>query len=219
LEHHASRQGRGIDQFQIDPLAIREQSFAAAQNQRVDVQVVSVDQIVFRQSMAQHAAAIDEDVLAGLLFKLAHLVDYAAADDGRISPDLGGLQSGGHHELAHRIHGVPKRIVDHGLERVAVGDPGFAPQQKRIRLRKGFRKMGADLVMPVWQRPTAVDKAAIGIFVGAAGRLDHAVQCDEFVNDYFSHGFLSQKNILSRLFLKLALVLAVAPLYSYFSID
>jgi hypothetical protein len=34
-------------------------------------------------------------------------------------------------------------------------------------------------------------KTAIGIFVFTAGRLDHAIQRDEFMNDYFSQCYLS----------------------------
>jgi hypothetical protein len=49
--------------------------------------------------------------------------------------------------------------------------------------------MCANVIVPIRRRPTAMHKAAIGIFVCTTRRLYHAIQRNEFMNDYFSHGY------------------------------
>ena len=46
------------------------------------MQAVFVNQIMLSQGMHQHAAAIDEDVLAGLCFQGAYCLDHIAANQG-----------------------------------------------------------------------------------------------------------------------------------------
>ena len=63
----------------------------------------------------------------------------------------------------------------------------FRPSKKRIGLGHRLKEVSANVIVPVRQRPAAMHKAAIGVFICAARRLDHAVQRDEFSNDKFSH--------------------------------
>jgi len=54
----------------------------------------------------------------------------------------------------------------------------------------GLEEVVANIVVPVRPGPTAVNKAAIGIFISATRRLDHPIQGDKFRNYKFSHIFL-----------------------------
>jgi hypothetical protein len=65
--------------------------------------------------------------------------------------------------------------------------PRLSSQQQGVGVSKNLTEMSADIIVPIWKRPTTVDKTAIGIFGGATWRLDHAVQSNEFMNNYFSH--------------------------------
>ena len=47
-EHHAGRQRSGLYQGQVGAFAVGEEPLAAAQNQRIDVQPIFIDQIVAR---------------------------------------------------------------------------------------------------------------------------------------------------------------------------
>jgi hypothetical protein len=70
-----------------------------------------------------------------------------------------------------------------------MGLPGLSPEQQGIGIRKDLTEVGANLIVPVWKRPTAVSEAAICIFRGAARCLNDTIQCNELVHNYFSHGF------------------------------
>lgn len=57
-----------------------------------------------------------------------------------------------------------------------MGFPGFAAKQEGVAgVCHRLHKTGTDIVVPVGPSPPAVDKAAVGIFIRAAGRLDYAV--------------------------------------------
>jgi hypothetical protein len=70
-----------------------------------------------------------------------------------------------------------------------VGLPGLASQQERVGLGDRLKELGANVIMPIRYRPTAMHEAAFGVFVGTTRRLNHAIHTNEFVNDNFSHGY------------------------------
>jgi hypothetical protein len=72
------------------------------------------------------------------------------------------------------------------LERLTVDLPGLASQQQRICLAYLLEKEFADIVVPIGERPTSIDKAALSIFLCPTRRLNNAVQGYEFVNGFFS---------------------------------
>jgi hypothetical protein len=63
----------------------------------------------------------------------------------------------------------------HRLERTAMDLPCLSAKQKRAGLGYRLEEVRADVIMPVRPRPAAKHKPAIGVFVGAARRLDHAI--------------------------------------------
>ena len=65
----------------IGPDGIGKDALAIAKHHWIYEQVVFIDQAMLRQGMHQHAAAIDEDVFAGLLLELSHFIDDVAADE------------------------------------------------------------------------------------------------------------------------------------------
>jgi hypothetical protein len=49
------------------------------------------------------------------------------------------------------------------------------------------------VIVPVRHRPAAMGKAAVCVFIDAAGRLDHTVKGDEFCNNKLSHFYSCNK--------------------------
>lgn len=66
--------------------SFRKKLLATAKHNWVDKQAIFVNQIVLGQGMNQHAAAIDENVLAGLCLQGAYFLDYIATYQGRVAP-------------------------------------------------------------------------------------------------------------------------------------
>ena len=73
--------GSGVDSIRrrVDAQPLGEKLLATAEHNRVNMQAIFVNQIVLGQGMNQHAAAIDDDVLAGLCFQGAYFLDHIAA--------------------------------------------------------------------------------------------------------------------------------------------
>ena len=61
-------------QMKVQPL--RKKLLATAEHNWVYMQAIFVNQIVLGQGMNQHAAAIDDDVFAGLCFQCAYGLDH-----------------------------------------------------------------------------------------------------------------------------------------------
>src|SRR5512145_1297584 len=65
--------------------------------------------------------------------------------------------------------------------------PCLSAQQKRVCFGHRLEEMNSNVIMPIWVRPTTVDKAAFGIFVRTTWGLNYTVQGNEFGNNQFSH--------------------------------
>src|SRR5262245_32167004 len=122
-EHDSCRKRRRLHQCQVEALSFRIQSLATTQNEGIDVQAVLVNQIILRQRPGQHAAPVDKDVLAGLLFELPYGFNDIVANEGRVPPGRGGFQSGGHHVLADVVHRIAEWVTCHRFKRAAVDLP------------------------------------------------------------------------------------------------
>ena len=80
--------------------------------------------------------------------------------------------------------------------------PRLASQQHGVSFSHRLKEVRANGIVPVRLRPAAIAETAIGIFLGAARRLDHAVERNELGNNKFSHGCSSLEcPIWLRLFL------------------
>lgn len=147
------------------------------------MQAVFVYEVVLGQGLGQDAAAIHEDVFAGLLFELADGFDDVVADEGGVAPGGGGWQGGGDDVFMDAIEDVGEGVAGHGFKGGAVYLPGFTAEQEGVGLGDGVIEVGADVVVPEGVGPAAVCETAVDVFVCAAGGLDHAVQGDEFGYD------------------------------------
>ena len=139
-----------------------------------------VDQVVLEQRVHELLAAVGEDVLAGRRLELPHRLDDVVADDGRVAPDrlLEGLRDD---VLRRRVHHVAEEVAGrHRLERVRVGDVRLPAEQERVGVLHERAECAADVVVPVGHGPAAVPEAAVGVLVGAAGSLHHAVERKKF---------------------------------------
>ena len=83
----------GFHKFQIGFIPIIKQALAAAQNDRINQQVVFIHQGMFDQRADQGGAAGDQDVQPGRLFQPGNFICNISPDDGRMLP-LGFFQSG-----------------------------------------------------------------------------------------------------------------------------
>ena len=126
-----------------------------------------IHQIIFDEGMHQHTAAIRKNIFTGLVLEFANFFDDIAADDGGIAPSRRRFQRSGN----NIFFDIAKWILfgRQGFKRIAVGFPGFAPEQKGIGGFHGLREAHADVVVPKGNGPAAVREAAIGIFIHAAG--------------------------------------------------
>ncbi len=141
------------------------------------MQALFINQIVLGQGMNQHAAAIDDDVQAGLGFQAAYFLDHMAANQGGVAPGRGRGQGGGNHVLRHAVHEIAKRVTGwHGFKCPAVDLPGFAPQQQRVTVAHFLKEVRANVIMPERSGPPAVGEAALGIFFCPTRRLHDSVQ-------------------------------------------
>ena len=50
------------------------------------MQPVFIHQVIFRERLRQHTAAVGEDIFSGLLLELSDGVDDIFADEDRVSP-------------------------------------------------------------------------------------------------------------------------------------
>ena len=73
------------------------------------------------------------------------------------------------------------------LEGIAVDLPGLASQEPRAGIANRLAEVLAYIVMPIWVRPPAVNKAALGILFRPTRRLHHPVQRYELGNDQLTH--------------------------------
>jgi hypothetical protein len=143
------------------------------------------------QRVDQHAATVEEDVLARLRLQRAHLLDHVAADDRRVAPQRRVGQGRRDDILLDAVQHIAERVArGQRLEGGAMSLPGLAPEQHGIGLTHGLKKVRADVVVPIGLRPAALRKAAVEVFVRAAGRLNDAVEGHEFGHDQVSHTFL-----------------------------
>src|SRR5919197_381013 len=98
--------------------AVLEKPLPAAEDHRVDHQAVFVYELMPSQGLNQLGAAGNQNVAAGLLLELGHLVDNVAAQDRGVVP-VCFLQRTGDDVLRHRIH--PLSEADVVLDRAPRG--------------------------------------------------------------------------------------------------
>jgi len=72
LIHNPRWKCGGFDQFQIDALPIWEQALANAEHKWIHMQNVFIHQIVLYQSVYQDAAAIQNNIFAGLTLQVTY---------------------------------------------------------------------------------------------------------------------------------------------------
>ena len=166
-----------LDELELAVLASVEEALALAEGDREDEQVVAVDEPGLGQALRERRAAVHEDVAAVALLELGDLVDRA---QHRGVVPLGVAQRGGHDVLRHRVvlrellHGRPD-----GRELV-VAD---AADEHRA----GLDLLAAlDLVGLLDERDLLEGPARPRV-VAAAGRVDDAVEADEFGDDEGAH--------------------------------
>jgi hypothetical protein len=134
---------------------------------------------VLEQRVHELVAPVGEDGLAGRGLELSNGSHDVVADDGRVPPD--GLVEGPRDDvLRRRVHHVAERVARlHRLERGRVDHVRLASEEERIDVLHQRTEGPPDVVVPVRHRPAAVPEAALGVLVGAAGRLHDAVERDE----------------------------------------
>src|SRR5262249_25149075 len=142
---------------------------------------VFVDQVVRQQPVHECTAAVDEEVLAGLLFQVGDCVGDVALEQ-RAVPLEWFSQRGRGDELGQAVHPVGERVARPprpGRGELLVGDPA---EQKRAAREQLLGLPPRDLVVPVRNRP-----AAMLVLAGIAGILRDAVQGQVLGCDDSSH--------------------------------
>src|SRR5882672_5174675 len=86
-DHHARLQSARVDELQLEArVAVLEQWYPLAEEDRVHADPILVDQAVPLQRGGEVGAAEDVDVLAGLLLQLLDRRDRIALDQRRVAP-------------------------------------------------------------------------------------------------------------------------------------
>src|SRR6266536_1381236 len=107
-------------------VAVSEEALSGSEDERVDHEPVLIDQLVRHQRVHERAAAVDEDVVAGLLLQVGDRVDDVAAEAERRGRDCG--RPAGTSSQIRTRRGLP----EHGIGQ-AFSDPahGWRPPRPR----------------------------------------------------------------------------------------
>ena len=121
-----------------------EQLLAAAKHDRMQPQLVLIDQVMSQQRVYQHGAAKDQDRAARLLLQLADLPGDITGDNARPRP--GRLaQRRGHHVLGPAVERMGDLVRSVGHRRPVLGEDliGAPPQQERAGRREQLAVVAA----------------------------------------------------------------------------
>lgn len=124
------------------------------------------------QQVGQLAAAVGEDVLAGLGLKRMEL------DSTILSRMMVVLRPWGPStSWKPRSRGVAKWVPGRvGLKRLGMLDMGEPAEQDRVNIGDDLEGSRADTVVPIPGHPATVGKTAVSVLIHGAGRLDDAVE-------------------------------------------
>src|SRR5438105_2896733 len=117
-EDHARREWPGADQLQFEPIA--KEWFAPSQSNRMNQQLIFVDQAQLCELLDNAGTSVDQHVLAILLFERVDFLGINLPHDLRVVP-FGSVQSSGKDEFAHRIQLARISLLSFGGIRL-IGD-------------------------------------------------------------------------------------------------
>src|SRR5512132_290839 len=167
-EHgHAGLGAPAVGELQVGLAAVAEEALALPQRHREDHQPVLVDQPVRVERADDVAAAVDQDVLPGLLLQRRYLFREISLEQ-RPVPGQGLCQAPRRDVLGQRVHadGEVAFALLHRWPRGREALEGHAPEQERVAREELIGLVLGQLVVEVGVRPAAVldlsDPAGIG---------------------------------------------------------
>src|SRR5215470_14229549 len=83
---NACREALGRNKFQGGAFALSEELPPVTQNQRMDLKIQHIEQVVLEQRFTKKPMTNDEQIASFLLLEPAHLSHYIASNEGRVVP-------------------------------------------------------------------------------------------------------------------------------------
>src|SRR5215470_10349316 len=164
------------------PRAVAEELLAAPEVHGILQQPVLVDQVVIDERLRQLAAAVNLQLVPGLLLEPGDLGGQVAAEHRGVVP-VGGGERGRRHVLRQRVELARDWVV-------GIGDLGPVAAEDLVRLAAEQERVGAaepagdglaEILVAVRERPAPVFEPAVAVLVRPAGRLHDAVEGEESV--------------------------------------